>query len=64
MSTALLHPISREVTRARKHLLDTGWSYRTAASELGCSFTQLAHVLTGRRRSKSLVDRVLALPHR
>lgn len=64
MSAALLHPISREVSSARKHLLDTGWSYRTAASELGCSFTQLAHVLTGRRRSQSLVSRILSLQPR
>ncbi len=64
MSAALLHPISREVSRARKHLLSTGWSYRSAAGELGCSFTQLAHVLTGRRRSQSLVCRILQLPPR
>ena len=62
--TTLLHPISKPVERARKHLAATGWSYRSAARELGCSFTQLAHVLTGRRASKSLVDRLTALPAR
>ena len=60
----LIHPISKPVQRARRHLADTGWSYRTAAREVGCSFTQLSHVLTGRRVSKSLVDRLITLPHR
>ena len=62
--TTLLHPISKPVLRARGHLATTGWSYRSAAEHLGCSFTQLAHVLTGRRQSQSLVARVLALPNR
>jgi len=64
MSASLLHPIPKPVARARQHLQATGWSYRTAATELGCSFTQLAHVLTGRRRSQSLLDRIVALPKR
>jgi lambda repressor-like predicted transcriptional regulator len=64
MSPSLLHPITREVSRARKHMLDTGWSYRTAAAQLGCSFTQLSHVLTGRRKSQSLVARILSLKPR
>lgn len=64
MSAALIHPISRSVVHARAHLRKTGWSYRSAAEELGCSFTQLAHVLTGRRTSKSLLSRILSLPPR
>lgn len=64
MSAALLHPIPKPVARARQHLRSTGWSYRSAAVELGCSFTQLAHVLTGRRQSRSLVSRITALPQR
>ena len=63
-TTTLLNPISREVSLARRHLLDTGWSYRTAAVVLGCSFTQLSHVLTGRRKSRSLITRIRELPTR
>lgn len=62
MPKKLRHTITVEVIRARQHLLATGWSYRAAATALGCSFTQLSHVLTGRRRSRSLVSRILALP--
>lgn len=60
----LLHPVSKPVEQARRHLADSGWCYREAARHLGCSFTQLAHVLTGRRVSHSLVARILALPPR
>ena len=64
MSVALRHSIPKPVARARQHLRATGWSYRSAAMELGCSFTQLAHVLTGRRQSHSLLVRIKALPKR
>lgn len=64
MPATLIHPISREVTRARQHLAASGWSYRSAAKTLDCSFTQLSHVLTGRRKSHALLARILALPTR
>jgi hypothetical protein len=59
-----MHTISRPVRDARQHLADTGWSYRAAAKHLGCSFTQLSHVLTGRRISRSLIARIHELPPR
>ncbi|RRJ95640.1 hypothetical protein Ga0100231_016490 [Opitutaceae bacterium TAV4] len=39
-----------------------GWSWRRAAIALGCSYTHLAHTLTGRRSSDSLASRIDALP--
>ncbi|EIP97499.1 hypothetical protein OpiT1DRAFT_01939 [Opitutaceae bacterium TAV1] len=39
-----------------------GWSWRRAAIALGCSYTHLAHMLTGRRESAVLAARIDALP--
>jgi hypothetical protein len=56
--------LSLEVKAARADLRAKGWSYRTAALELGCSLTHLAWVLTGRRQSQRLLDAIVALPVR
>lgn len=56
--------ITRSVQAARKHMADTGWSYRSAAPVLGITWQHLAHVLTGRRESRSLIARVRSLPNR
>lgn len=53
--------ISQEVWRARIHLQKMGWSYRKAGPVLGCTYAHLCYVLTGKRVSASLVERVLAL---
>lgn len=59
------HPrLPRDVAAARKHFQSCGWSYRSAATVLGCTYQHLCQVLTGYRESKSLVARVLALPPR
>jgi hypothetical protein len=49
---------------AKKLLKDRGWSYRTAAPRLGVTYQHLAFVLTGRRQSRSLLERIEAIPTR
>jgi len=58
----LKHRITPEVKSARTLLIERGWSVRRAHKELGCSFTHLAHVLTGRRVSNRLLRRIMSLP--
>jgi len=41
-----------------------GWTYRTAAPELGVCYQHLCLVLTGNRESRRLLKRISALPHR
>lgn len=55
---------SFEVNAAREELERKGWSYRTAAPELGCSVTHLSWVLTGRRQSRRLLEAIAAMPNR
>lgn len=52
------------VKRARQHLREAGWSYRTAAPVLRVHWSHLAQVLTGRRKSDRLCEAVLSLPIR
>jgi lambda repressor-like predicted transcriptional regulator len=47
---------------SKKLLRKKGWSWRRAAQSLGCSYTHLAHTLTGRRQSRILLRRIAALP--
>ncbi len=56
--------LSLEVKRARKALKHKGWTYRSAAPELGVSLTHLSWVLTGRRKSARLLEAIGALPKR
>ena len=53
--------LTPEVIAARESLRAKGWSYREAMIELGCSYTHLAHTLTGRRESKRLLAAIDAL---
>lgn len=55
---------SEEVNVARKSLARKGWSYRALAAHLGLSYTQVSHVLTGRRQSRRLLAAIEALPER
>lgn len=50
--------------KARAHFYAAGWSYRSAALHLGCSYQHLCEVLTGKRPSRSLLARVQSLPAR
>ncbi|MEI6034508.1 MAG: hypothetical protein WCS65_09540 [Verrucomicrobiae bacterium] len=50
------------VDTARATLRRKGYSYRRAATALGCSFTHLSHVLTSRRESRRLLARIATLP--
>lgn len=52
------------VRKARKTLAERGWSYRAFCAETGYSFTHVAHVLTGRRESRRLLEAIEALPKR
>ncbi len=52
------------IAKARAHFYAAGWSYRSAAIELGCSYQHLCEVLTGKRPSRRLTAAVLALPKR
>jgi transcriptional regulator with XRE-family HTH domain len=49
-------------TTIRQELRKKGWSWRRAAKAVGCSYTHLAHTLTGRRESNPLLQRLNALP--
>jgi hypothetical protein len=53
-----------EVRAARVELAAKGWSYRSAAKEIGVHHMHLTHVLTGRRYSRSLCERIIQLPQR
>lgn len=57
MSSRKSKPLSyyREIMRER------GWSYRTAALQLGVHFGHLHKVLTGERESLSLLQRIEGL---
>lgn len=59
-----LSDLRPEVITARETLTRKGWSYRTAANELGVHHMHLTHVLTGRRVSHSLCSRIQQLPVR
>jgi hypothetical protein len=53
---------SPEVQAAREHLRRTGWSQADAARRLGVSTVHLCYVLTDRRQSRRLLDRISTLP--
>lgn len=53
-----------EHTAAKRQLKAKGWSYRSAAPRLGVTYQHLAFVLTGRRQSRSLLERIAELPER
>lgn len=48
--------------RAKAYLKATHRTYRSAAVELDVSYQHLSDVLNGRRQSRRLVNRILALP--
>lgn len=51
----------QSTAQVRKDLRRKGWSWRRAAEAVGCSYTHLAHTLTGRRESQPLLKRLSAL---
>lgn len=59
-----LSDLRPEVRAAREALSRKGWSYRSAAKEIGVHHMHLTHVLTGRRFSRKLCDEIEALPVR
>lgn len=59
-----LSDLNPEVRAAREAIAAKGWSYRSAAKELGVHHMHLTHVLTGRRASHSLCTRLRELPSR
>lgn len=46
------------ILNARKELKRKGWSYRRAAKPLGVHYSHLCLVLTGKRASRSLLQRI------
>ena len=56
--------VSGSLLAAKRTLRARGWSYRSAAPELGVCYQHLALVLTGRRESQRLLARIEAIPHR
>lgn len=60
--TELEHAFRRALAKAS--MRKGKWSLRTAAPFLGVCFRHLHYVLTGKRRSLSLLRRVAALPPR
>lgn len=57
-------PLPRTVAAARAHFQAMGWSYRSAAPQLGVGYQHLCHVLRGDRQSRRLCAAILALPQR
>ena len=52
-------------TIAKACLREVGHTYRSAAGKLGRSYQHLSDVLNGKRESRTLINRVLALkPHK
>jgi hypothetical protein len=49
---------------AKIHLKEYGWTYRSAAPELGVCFVHLSLVLNGHRKSRRLLGAIMALPMR
>ena len=52
--------ITRE--RAKVTLKQKGWSYRRAAPVLGVNYVHLAYVLTGKRISRRLLEKIESIP--
>ncbi len=50
------------VQNGRRFHGSTGQETRRAAEAVGCSYTHLAHTITGRRDSQPLLKRLNALP--
>lgn len=55
---------SPDLAAATRRFRDGGWTYRTAARELGVSHNHLFETLRGTRDSRRLLSAVLALPPR
>lgn len=53
-----------KLTDYKKCLAEKGWSYRTAAKPLGVCYWHLYKVLSGERKSISLLKRIQSLPNR
>ena len=47
--------------RHKEHLRENGWSYRTAALQLGIGHQWLSDVLNGWQKSPTLAERVMRL---
>lgn len=57
-------PVTKKELRETKAFLKRqGYTYITAAEAVGCSSWHLAHTMCGTRRSRSLIDRLNALPN-
>lgn len=50
--------------KAKAELKRRGWSYRSAASEMGCAYQHLSEVLNGKRPSRAILSKIAALPER
>ena len=50
------------VEQAKSKLKKTGWTYRSAAPVLGCTYQWLARVLNGHQTSAPLLEAIAALP--
>lgn len=50
--------------RAKQALKTKGYSYRVAAPDLGVSYQHVCLVLTGKRESKRLLQKIFTLPVR
>jgi lambda repressor-like predicted transcriptional regulator len=48
----------------KAQLKNGGWSYRSAAEALGCTYQHLFQVLAGTRTSERLMVEIAALPPR
>ena len=56
--------LPRAVASARRHFYAAGWSYRSAAPQLGVCYQHLCAVLRGERHSSRLIAAISALPKR
>jgi transcriptional regulator with XRE-family HTH domain len=64
MARTTKNAITKDVRAARRTLKRRGWTYQEAAGELGCSYGHLALVLTCRRESRRLLERIAEIRDR
>ena len=55
-------PLMVNVEQAKNKLKKGGWSYRSAAPVLGCTYQWIARVLNGHECSEPLLAAIEALP--
>jgi hypothetical protein len=56
--------LGKSQTQAKRRLKDRGWTNRSAAAVLGCTYQHLSCVLNGHRESRRVLEAIEGLPER